>query len=135
MIVVKSLSDTQQIGNITIRELVRQRINDLGGEAFDATELGYFLVVESGDKLAAINDQLGFDILCNRWTGVRYDHADFTPSFEFIEIFPAWYDMVFILSDDGYGLEVFVPMEEGIDPDLLAMCQRYAFKSQEGDAT
>ena len=128
MIVVKSLSDTQQISNIAIRELVRQRINDLGGDAFDATELGYFLVVESGDTLEAINDHLGFDILCNRMTGVRYDHADFTPSFEFIEDFLSCYDMVFILSDDGFGVEVFVPMEEGIDHGLLTMCQRYAVR-------
>jgi hypothetical protein len=130
MIVVKSLADTSQISNTAIRELVRKRINDLGGDAFDATELGFFLVVESGDTLEAINDQLGFDILCNRWTGVRYDQADFSPSFEFVEEFP-WcycYDMVFILSDDGFGVEVFVSVEEGIDPELLAMCQRYAVR-------
>jgi hypothetical protein len=131
MIVVKSHSDTQQIRNTASRELVRQRIDDLGGDAFDSTELGYFLVVESGDALEAINDQLGFDLLCNRMTGVRYDHVDFAPSFEFIEEFPSCYDLVFILSDDGFGVEVFVPKEEGIDTDLLAMCRRYSYK---GDA-
>jgi hypothetical protein len=35
--------------------------------------------------------------------------------------------MVFILSDDGFGVEIFVDMD-GIDPDLLAMCQRYAVR-------
>jgi hypothetical protein len=126
--VVKTLADTDQISNTAIRALVRERINDLGGDAFNATELGYFLVVEGGDALEGINDQLGFEILCNRMTGVRYDQADFFPSFEFVEEFPSCYDMVFILSDDGFGVEIFVPMDEGIHHDLLAMCQRYAVR-------
>lgn len=44
MIVVKSLSETDQISNSVIRDLVRQRIDDLGGDSFDTTEFGYFLV-------------------------------------------------------------------------------------------
>ncbi len=48
MIVVKSLSETDQISNSVIRDLVRQRIDDLGGDSFDTTELGYFLVGEAG---------------------------------------------------------------------------------------
>ena len=34
--------------------------------------------------------------------------------------------MVFIISDDGYGIEVWIPKTEGIDPDLLAMCKAFA---------
>lgn len=109
-----------------IRELVTERMKDLGGDAFDANALGYFLVVESGDTIEAINAQLGYDILCNRFTGICCGQTGFTPSFEFVEAFPACYDMVFILSDDGYGVEVFVQNESGVLPDLLAMCQRYA---------
>ena len=126
VIIVRDLSAIHQISNLEIRELVTQRMDDLGGDAFDANALGYFLVVESGDAIEAINAQLGFDILCNRFTGIRYDQTGFTPSFEFVEAFPACYDMVFILSDDGYGVEVFVQNESGVLPDLLAMCQRYA---------
>ena len=126
MIIVKTIATIQQIIDIEISELVTQRMEDLGGDAFDANALGYFLVVESGDAIEAINAQLGFDILCNRFTGIRYDQTGFTPSFEFVEAFPACYDLVFILSDDGYGLEVFVQKASGVLPDLLAMCQRYA---------
>lgn len=128
MQVIRSLNDTLQISNAAIRALVRERINDLGGDAFNADELGYFLVVEVGDTLEGINAQLGFDILSNRWTGLRYDHADFTPSFEFVEEFPSYYELLFILSDSGYGVSVVASKEDGIDPDLLAMCLRYAVK-------
>lgn len=126
MIIVKTIAAIQKISNTAVREIVRERINVLGGDAFNAAELGYFLVVESGDTIETITAQLGFDILCNRFTGIRFDQTGFTPSFEFVEAFLACYDMVFVLSDDGYGVEVFVQKANGVPPDLLAMCRRYA---------
>ena len=133
MHVVEDLQSTHPISNPAIRELVQQRINDLGGESFDSNELGYFLVVESSDTLEALSAQLGFDMLRNRFTGIRFNATGFTPSFEFIEEFPACYDMVFVLDDTGFGVEIFVPKEEGIDPDLIAMCQMFAYKAPPED--
>ena len=89
MIVVRNLQSTHQISNPEIRQLVQQRISDLGGEAFDTTTLGYFLVIEQGDTLDAVNTQLGFSILANRFTGIAYDQPGFSPSFEFVEEFPS----------------------------------------------
>ena len=134
MIVVRDHSTIDQISNPAIRELVQQRINDLGGESFDSNELGYFLVVESSDTLEALSAQLGFDMLRNRFTGISFNDTGFTPSFEFIEEFPACYDMVFVLDDTGIGVEIFVPKEEGIDPDLIAMCRMYAYTAPPEDA-
>ena len=134
MIVVRDVSTIDQISNPAIRELVQQRINDLGGESFDSNELGYFLVVESSDTLEALSAQLGFDMLRNRFTGIRFNATGFTPSFEFIEEFPACYDMVFVLDDTGIGVEIFVPKEEGIDPDLIAMCRMFAYTAPPEDA-
>ena len=134
MIVVRDHSTIDQISNLQIRELVQQRINDLGGEAFDSNELGYFLVAESSDTLETLSAQLGFDMLRNRFTGIRFNATGFTPSFEFVEEFPACYDMVFVLDDTGIGVEIFVPKEEGIDPDLIAMCRMYAYTAPPEDA-
>ena len=134
MNVVRDHSTIDQISNPAIRELVQQRINDLGGESFDSNELGYFLVVESSDTLEALSAQLGFDMLRNRFTGIRFNATGFTPSFEFIEEFPACYDMVFVLDDTGIGVEIFVPKEEGIDPDLIAMCRMYAYTAPPEDS-
>ena len=133
MIVVRDLSTIDQISNPAIRELVQQRINDLGGEAFDSNELGYFLVVEAGDTIEAIQAQLGFDLLRNRFTGIPFNATGFTPSFEFIEEFPACYDMVFVLDDTGIGIELFVPKKEGINSDLTAMCRMFAYTAPPED--
>jgi hypothetical protein len=126
MQIICDLAGASQISDISIRELVRQRINDLRGEAFDSAELGYFLVVEIGDTLQALETQLGFPIVANRFTGIRWDQPGFTPSFEFIENLGYCYDMVIVISDTGYGVEILVPNKVGGDVDLLAMCAKYA---------
>ena len=126
MIVVRDLQSTHQISNAEIRQLVQERINDLGGVAFDTNTLGYCLVIEPGDTLEEIDAQLGFSILANRFTGIAYDQPGFSPSFEFVEEYPSCYNMVFIMGDDGFGIEVFVPKEERIPPDLRIMCRVHA---------
>jgi hypothetical protein len=126
MQIIRDLPSAATVRNPEIRQLVQQRINDLGGDDFDSKELGYLLAIEPGDTLDAIAAQLGFSIVANRFTGIRWDHDGFTPSFEFVEEIGNCYDLVFVISDDGYGIEVFVPNTEGIDPDLLRMCARYA---------
>ena len=108
MIIVRDIHSIQHISDIAIRELVQQRIDDLGGDDFDSASLGYILVVQSGDTLEALNAQLGFDPLCNRLTDIRHDQSGFAPWFEFVEEFPSCFDAVFILSDDGFGVELFI---------------------------
>lgn len=126
MEVITHISQIGSIANPDIRQLVQHCIDNLGGEEFDSASLGYLLVIEPCDTLEAIQAQIGFDILVNRWTGLRYNHPDFTPSFELIEDCGTCFDLVFVLSDSGYGVEVFVPKSEGIPPELLDMCRRFA---------
>jgi hypothetical protein len=73
--------------------------------------LGFILVVEPGDTLAMLATQLGFSILDGRQ--------------EFIQEHDRYFELLFITGQDGYGFTVFAPTE-GIEPNLLAMCQRYA---------
>lgn len=131
MIVVCNLESTRQVPNSNIRGLVQRRIYDLGGESFDSASMGYFLVVEYGDTEEALNAQLGFDLLCDQMTGIRYGQRGFSPSFKFVEELPYCFDMVFIISDDGFGIEVFIPKSASVLPDLIAMCQQYAFRSDD----
>ena len=48
-----------------------------------------------------------------------------------IEEHRSCYELVFIFSDDGYGIEIFVPKVDGIDPDLLAMCRQFAVPARD----
>ena len=98
----------------------------------DAEALGYFLIVQCGDTLAMLDAQIGFSILTNRWSGIRFDQPGYTPAFEILEEHAGYYEMVFIISDDGCGIEVFIPKAIDI-PELLALCQSYALVAG-GDA-
>ena len=129
MIVVHDHSNRDQISNIEIKDLIRKRIDSLN--ELDAADLCNILVVEGSDTLEPLSAQLTFNILCNRLTGIRFDQEGFTPSFEFIEEFPSCFDMVFVLSDDGFGVELFVPKEKGINSELIAMCQTFTFNKDE----
>ena len=87
---------------------LRQLISDTFARVADCPEiLGFVLVVEAGDTIASIDAVLRFSILANRH--------------EFIQEHARWFELVYILGQDGYGLEVFVP--KSIDLlELVAMC-------------
>ena len=132
MIVVLDHSSIVQISNSNIKDLIRKRIDSLN--ELDASDLCNILVVEGSDTLESLSEQLTFNLVCNRFTGIRFNQEGFTPSFEFIEEFPSCFDMVFVLDDTGIGIELFVPKEEGIEPDLIAMCWMYAYTAPPEDS-
>jgi hypothetical protein len=129
LIVAHDHSNLDQISNVAIKDLIRKRIDSLN--ELDAADLCNILVVEGSDTLESLSAQLTFNILCNRFTGIRFDQEGFTPSFEFIEEFPSCFDMVFVLSDDGFGVELFVPKQKGINSELIAMCQTFTFNKDQ----
>lgn len=78
--------------------------------------LGYVLIVERADTIANIDAQLGFSILAGRHEFIL-EHAN-------------WFELVYVLGQDGYGIEVFLPKTESIDPELLAMCTAQALPAE-----
>lgn len=126
MQIIRNPADATTIADPELRQLIDTTIAALSEDGpYDPDVLGYFLIVESGDILAIINGQLGFDILVNKWTGIRFDQSGYTQSFEVLDEHAGYYEMVFVLGQDGYGIEVFIP--KGIDlQDLLAMCVQFA---------
>ena len=127
MLVHRDPADATSIADPALRALVQKTVADLSEDyPYDPDELGYFVIVEPGDRLETINAQIGFDILANRWDGITFGQPGFSPSFELIDEHAGYYEVVFVMDDSGYGIEVFVPKAAGIDPDLLAMCAKYA---------
>jgi hypothetical protein len=130
MQIIREPEGTASIADPELRHLIEKTIRDLSEDyPYDPDVLGYFLIVQPGDTLEAIDTQLGFDILANRWTGIRFDQPGYTQSFECLDEHVGYYEMVFIISDDGYGIEVFIPKSIDI-PDLLSMCAKFAVPGQ-----
>jgi hypothetical protein len=133
MQIVRDPADAARISDPELRSRVQKTMAALSEDnPYDAEALGYFLIVQRGDTLAMLDAQIGFSILTNRWSGIRFDQPGYTPAFEILEEHAGYYEMVFIISDDGYGIEVLIPKAIDI-PELLDLCQTYALAAG-GDA-
>ena len=110
-----------------LQRLLDQRVEQLtedGGA--EVGEFAHFLVVGPGDTPADIEAALGFSVIENIVDGARYGDPDFQPSWEWIEQHAGWFELAFVLSDDGFGWVVLIQDSENVDPQLLALCREYA---------
>ncbi len=130
MQVLRDRASIARLTDANLRALIEDCVQALiDVDDFSDSELRYVLTivaVEPGDALEPIEAQLGFPILSNRFDDTRFGDAAFTPCFELLEEHDGFYEIVFVLSDDGFGVEVFVPKQPGVHSDLLAMCAAYA---------
>ena len=127
MQVLRDQASISTIDDPELRTLIEKRVQTLAEfDDYELHELVNFLVVEPGDALQALDLQLGFPILENRFDGSRFGDPGFTPSFDLLEEHAGCYEIVFVVSDDGFGIEVFVAKDPGVPSELLAMCAAYA---------
>ena len=59
----------------------------------------------------------------------RFGDPEFTPAPEGIEEHESCFEFVFVFTEDGYGIEIFVPKLDGVDRELLTMCEQFAVPS------
>lgn len=132
MLVLRDPTLVSSIVDPDIRSLVEQRFTEIcAGEPYDYDLHGYMIVVEPGDSVDALEKETGIPILGNLFDDTRFGDPDFTPSYEALEEHVSCYEMVFILTDDGFGINIFIPKQPGIDADLLAMCAFFAESAPE----
>jgi hypothetical protein len=96
----------------TLRALLTLRMGQL--VPIDGDPSIRILVFEAGDTLNALEADLGFSPL------------EAVPSWEWIEAHPGWFELAYVFSDDGDGVILFVSRAAGVDPDLLALCNRWS---------
>lgn len=124
-----NIIDSASLGNFLdscpypdLLELLRMRIEQLDIPAdLDFSDCAQFVVVEPGDEMEAIETAIGFSPLEDRTAGVRYPHSDFTPSWEWVLDHGDWFEAPTILSDDGFGVVLWVKSDSGVPADLLVL--------------
>lgn len=107
-----------------LRALLTEQRDQLAGEG-DLADLAHIIVAGPGDTLAAVEAEAGVPISRNLVDGSRLGEPDFTPSFEYVEQHPGgWFEAVLILSDDGFGIVLFVLDRVDVDPRLALLMRR-----------
>jgi hypothetical protein len=127
MFILRDPALASSIVDPDVRSLVEQRFAEIcAGDPYDYDLHGYMIVVEPGDSVESLEQETSCRILRNLFDDARFGDPDFMPSFEALEEHAGCYEMVFILNDDGFGIDIYIPKQPGIDADLLAMCAEYA---------
>ncbi len=104
------------------RLLALRRDQLLEYDGYDLGDLVHIVIAQPGDTLDAIERAAGVALSTNLVDGTRYGDPDFTASFEFVQLHPGGiYEAVIVLSDDGFGLALFVPDGPDIDATLLTL--------------
>jgi hypothetical protein len=120
MLILKSTCSIDSITDPDILKLVKLRHDQLGDEMF-----GSVIIIEAGDSISDIEEEIGFSILTDLFDDVRFPDPDFVPCFEVLEDHGDCFEMVFIFGDGDDAIEIFIP-KTGVDPLLLSMCSQFA---------
>lgn len=88
-------------------------------EGYDLSELAEFVIVEPGDTLQDLSGIAELDL------GEGGVEPTFSLGPEAVEQHEAWTEIVFIYSDDGFGLVLFIPTTSDIDPLILELAKRH----------
>ena len=120
MLIFKSPSSFESITDPDILKLVKLRHDQLGDEMF-----GSVIIIEAGDSISCIEEELSFPILTNLFDDIIYPDPDFVPSCEALEDHGGCYEMLILFSDGDDAIEIFIP-KTGVDPLLLSMCSQFA---------
>ncbi len=128
MLILGSPETTSRISNPYIHHLIELRLEQLG--SFDD---GLLIVVDDCDSVDELEAVCGCSLLHDHFEDVPFGHPDFTPSFDYLEAHHdesgnvVCYEMHFDdSSDDGIGTTLFIPTDESINADLLALCRTFA---------
>ena len=87
-------------------------------EGYSLEELAEFVVVRPGDAVREIEVALGMNLI--EFDG---EQPRFALGAERVEQHSTFFEVLFILSDDGFGVLLFVLRAQGIDPALQAACE------------
>jgi len=127
MLVLRDPSVASSIADNDIRELVEQRFEDIcAGEEYEADLHGFMIVVEPGDSVDVLEAESGCPILRSYIGNARFGDPEFKPVFECLDEHSFCYEMVFVPGDGDFGIVIFIPKQDGINPELVAMCAEYA---------
>lgn len=119
-------ADADRIADEAMRRVIEQRFTELAEfDDYTFDELAEFWVIEPGDTIETLTTATRLPIGHGWCSQAHYGDPDFSPAWEVLEAHSSCFEMVFVTSDDGYGVVLWIPQADA-DPPLLRMCAEYA---------
>ena len=103
MLKIRNPSQLNTIIDTDIHKLLTLRLSQLG-----STLTAPMIIIEPGDCLSDIEEEIGFSILTNLFDDISYPDPDFVPSCEALEDHGGCYEMLFLFSDGEEAIEIFI---------------------------
>lgn len=85
-----------------------------------------FIIVQPGDSMNALESELGWSVFENVTDGRRFGDPKFSPSWEWLADHEHCWEMVFILTDDGFAHVALIQNGPMQNRDLRALCIAHA---------
>lgn len=132
MLVLRDPLAVSAIADPDLRLLIEKRFMEICcGEDYNEDLHGFMIIVECGDPVNSIELASGCAILRCPFGNSHYGDLEFVPGFEILEEHVSCYEMVFVPSDGDFGIGIFIPKADDLDPTLLAFCAEYATPAPE----
>ena len=93
-----------------MKALLEKRRDEMLSDGIEFGDIARWLIIEPGDAIPEIETATGFPIGAWEWV---HDHGGV-------------FEAPIILSDDGFGIVLIVPDNEGVAPELLDLLRRGA---------
>ncbi|MBT3701420.1 MAG: hypothetical protein HOG12_07875 [Alphaproteobacteria bacterium] len=129
MNIIRSPSNIHNVLHTGISLILSRRFSELHLTPEELlSDIGEFFVVEPGDTISDIEKASNCCITTDFFEEAHYGSPDFVPSHEWLEhhLEQQCFEMVFIMTDDGFFTVLLIPDIPGIDPDLLSLCRTYS---------
>ena len=102
-----------------LNTLINERMTELADyDDYDIADLVNFLVVDTGDSLAAISQDLGFAL------------DDASRPWESFATHGHWHEVLVLLGEDGFGIVIYIPTNDLTDPALADLCVRHSVSTE-----
>lgn len=113
--------------DLRLRSLLTIRIAELDAVVDEIPSYSVTIIIfEAGDHLAMMEAKLGFTPMQNLVDQCLYGDPKFSPSWEWIEVHEGWFELAYVFSDDDPGTLIFVQRAEGVDSDLISLCNEWS---------
>jgi len=94
----------------------------------DAAEIGltdqtHIVVIQPGDSEDLIAGEIGWSLLINPMTEMRYGDPAFEPYWSWLQDLGGWHELVVTVGNSGFAYLILIEQAAGTLPELLAMCE------------